>query len=81
MSIHGGLECGETRRVQPVIGELVMGVAKSCVMTPRALKTEVEWLKKQTVALRAESCGLSDFSALQRLAREFVDNISRVSVK
>lgn len=78
-SVHGGLERGgKARRVQPVIGGLLM-VAKSYAMTPRALKTATEWLNEEARALHAKSGDLTDSSALQMLVRGFVNRISKVS--
>jgi hypothetical protein len=78
--LHGGLERGSSaRRVQPVVGSLVMDVSKSYAMTPRSLKETTQWLNEEAQSLQAKSGNLSDSSALQKLAREFVKRISKVS--
>ncbi len=56
-----------------------MDVAKSYAMTPRALKTATEWLNEEARSLHTNSGDLTDSSALQMLARQFVNRISKVS--
>jgi tRNA uridine 5-carbamoylmethylation protein Kti12 len=56
-----------------------MDVSKSYAMTPRSLKETTQWLNEEAQSLQAKSGNLSDSSALQKLAREFVKRISKVS--
>lgn len=71
-STIGGLDSGGCRRLQPSIGSLTMDVTKSYLMTPKSLRDAVEWLNKEINA------GKKNDPIFQRLAREFVDKISKV---
>lgn len=82
VSIHGGLERGKNRRIQPSIGNISeIDVSKSYLMTARSLKSNVDWLNSQ-VAARQKKCSrlLEDTSVLNKLAREFVNRLSKVRI-